>query len=99
MGYGGFKYFITFIDDSHRFISIYFLKLRSEALKCFMDFRAAVEKFLGYSIVFLRIDNAPELVFGQFEEYCKREGITLLHLNGQFQTRPSKMVLPSEPTR
>src|ERR1700761_5595337 len=76
VGYGGFKYFITFIDDSFRYISIYFLKLRSDALKCFTEFRAAVEKFLGYSIVFLRVDNAPELVSGQFGDYCKREGIT-----------------------
>src|ERR1700761_3098626 len=76
VGYGGFKYFITFIDDCYRYISIYFLKSRDEAVKCFHEFRAAAEKFLGYSIIFLRVDNAPELIRGQFEDYCKSHGIT-----------------------
>jgi hypothetical protein len=76
IGYGGFQYFITFIDDSCRYIAIYFLKLKSDALKCFREFRAATEKFLGYPIVFLRIDNAPELIHGQFSDYCKEHGIT-----------------------
>jgi hypothetical protein len=75
-GYGGFRYFITFIDDYCRFIVIYFLKLKSDALKCFQEFRAVAEKYLGYPIVFLRIDNAPELVYGNFNDYCKEHGIT-----------------------
>ncbi|KAF7374996.1 Integrase catalytic domain-containing protein [Mycena sanguinolenta] len=78
-GYGGFKYFITFNDDCHRYIAIYFLKLKSDALKCFHDFRTAAEKFLGYPIIFLRVDNAPELVHGQFSDYCKEHGITYEH--------------------
>ena len=71
-----FQIFITFIDDSCRFIAIYFLKLKSDALKCFHEFRIAAEKFLGYPVIFLRIDNAPELIYGQFEAYCKEHGIT-----------------------
>ena len=74
--YGGFKYFITFIDDFCRYVAIYFLKLKSDALKCFHEFRVATEKFLGYSIIFLCIDNAPELTQGQFRDYCKEHGIT-----------------------
>jgi len=75
-GYGGFKYFITFIDDFCWYIAIYFLKLKSDALKCFHEFRVAAEKFLGYSVIFLHVDNAPELTQGQFHDYCKEHGIT-----------------------
>jgi len=74
--YGNFRYFITFIDDYFWYITIYFLKLKSDALKCFHEFRVATEKFLGYSIVFLQVDNAPELIQGQFRDYCKQHGIT-----------------------
>jgi len=75
-GYGGFKYFIMFIDDFCQYIAIYFLKLKSNALKCFHEFHVAAEKFLGYSVIFPRVDNAPELTQGQFRDYCKEHGIT-----------------------
>jgi len=62
--YGGFKYFITFIDDFCCYMAIYFLKLKSDALKCFHEFNVATKKFLSYSIIFLCINNAPELTQG-----------------------------------
>jgi hypothetical protein len=55
--YGSFRYFITFIDDYSHFISIYFLKYKSDTLQCFHEFRTAAEKFLGHLVVFLRIEN------------------------------------------
>ncbi len=75
-GYGGYQYFILFIDDWSRWISIYFLKRRSDALKAFVEFRTAMEKFLGVSIIILRVDNAPEYIHGLFEDYCKTNGLT-----------------------
>ena len=45
-GYGGYHYFILFIDDWARWTAIFFLKHRSDALKVFIEYRAAVEKFL-----------------------------------------------------
>jgi hypothetical protein len=76
ISYGGFRYFITFIDDRLRWIAIYFLKNKSDALQSFVEFRNAAEKMLGYPIVFLHIDNAPEVVEGQFRDYCTAHGIT-----------------------
>ena len=75
LGYGSFCYFIIFVDDHSRFITIYFLKQKSDVLQCFHEFRLAVEKYLGYSISILRINNAPELVSGDFKTYCKANGI------------------------
>ena len=74
-GYGGYRYFILFIDDCTRFTLIFFLKQHSDALKAFIEYRSAVEKFLGLPIVYLRIDNAPEYIHGQFDDYCKANGI------------------------
>ena len=66
-GYGGYHYFILFIDNYARFTLIFFLKKRSGTLKVFIEYQSAVEKFLGVSIIFLRIDNAPEYIRGQFD--------------------------------
>lgn len=75
-GYGGYFYFILFIDDYSRWIGIWFLKQKSDALSAFKEYKAAVEKFHGLQITFLRIDNAPDLVEGQFRDYCSDAGIT-----------------------
>jgi Integrase core domain len=74
--YGNYKYFILFICCHSRYISLYFMKSRDEALKCFIEFRAAVENFCDERVTILRVDNAPELTKGNFESYCKSEGIT-----------------------
>ena len=76
LGYGGYYYFVLFIDDYSCYMFIYFLKRRSDVLKVFIEFRTATEKFLGVSIVFLRCDNAPEYIRGMFENYCKTNGIS-----------------------
>lgn len=75
-GFGSFRYFIPFIDDYSRYIWIFFLKSRSDAVKAFDEFRLAAEKYLGFPLSSLRVDNAPELVSGAFELYCKAHGIS-----------------------
>lgn len=42
----------------------------------FSRFCVVTEKFLGYSIIFLQVNNAPELIQGQFHDYCNQHGIT-----------------------
>jgi hypothetical protein len=34
-----------------------------------------VEKYLEEEIVVIRVDNVPEFVKGEFQNYCKKEGI------------------------
>jgi hypothetical protein len=75
LGYGGFRYFVLFIDDHSRFIVIYFLKKRSDCLQYFIEYKTAVENYLGVKIAVLRIDNAPEFIHGAFEVFCKENGI------------------------
>ena len=74
--YGNFSYFILFIDCHSRFISLFLMKTRNEALSQFIEFKTAAEKFCGEKIITLRVDNAPELVKGQMLAYCKAEGIS-----------------------
>lgn len=64
------------MDDHSRYIWIFFLKSRSDSIKSFDEFRLAAERYLGYPLSILRVDNAPELVSGAFELYCKQHGIS-----------------------
>jgi hypothetical protein len=73
--YGNYTYYILFVDCCGRFISLFFMRTRDEALQCFIEFRTYAEKFTGEKISILRIDNAPELIRGRMEVYCKSEGI------------------------
>ena len=66
----------AFIDNWACWTAIFFLKHRSDALKVFIEYYATVEKFLNIPIVFLRVDNAPEHIHGQFNDYCKANGIS-----------------------
>jgi hypothetical protein len=70
-------YFLLLIDDYSRYSSVYFLSSRDQALKFFDIYRKAAEKIHGSPITFLRCDNAPEFVSGEFAEYTKQNGITL----------------------
>lgn len=64
-----------FICCHSRYIFLYFLKSRSEAVQRFVEFRSQAEAFSRERIAILRVDNAPELTQGPLEAECKRTGI------------------------
>ena len=74
--YGNFSYYILFIDDYSRYITVFLMKSRNEALSLFTQFQNTAENFCGEKIKTLRVDNAPELIQGQMLSYCKTKGIS-----------------------
>ena len=74
--FGSYQYFILFICCYSRFIFVYFMKSRDEAAQHFIEFRSFAQNFSNQRIKILRVDNAPELVKGKLETFCKTEGIT-----------------------
>lgn len=76
ISYGNFRYFMPIVDDFSRWRSTRFLKSKSDALSEFIIYRTATERFTGRKIAIVRLDNAQELISGEFEQYCAREGIT-----------------------
>ena len=74
--FGSYQYFILFICCHSRFIFVHFMKSRDEAAQHFIDFRSFTQNFSNQRIKILRVDNAPELVRGKLEAFCKSEGIT-----------------------
>ncbi|KAL4366702.1 hypothetical protein GQ457_05G014270 [Hibiscus cannabinus] len=78
------KYFITFIDDYSRYMYLYMLHHKSEALEAFKVFKAEVEKQCGKQIKIVRTDRGGEYygiytedgqVPGPFAKFLQDNGI------------------------
>ena len=63
----GQKYFITFIDDYSRYMHLYLLHNKSEALDAFKVFKAEVEKQCNKQIKIVRSDRGGEY-YGRYTE-------------------------------
>ena len=63
----GQKYFISFIDDYSRYMYIYLLHNKSEALDVFKIFKAEVEKQYNKQIKIVRSDRGGEY-YGRYTE-------------------------------
>ncbi|KAL5757095.1 hypothetical protein ACOSQ2_021841 [Xanthoceras sorbifolium] len=72
---GGARYMLTFIDDYSRKVWVYFLKQKNDVFTTFKQWKALVEKQTGRKIKRLRTDNGLEFCQGDFNEFCKNEGI------------------------
>lgn len=54
---------------------MFFLKHKDEVFKYFKQWKALIEKQTGKKIKRLRTDNGLEFCSGEFNEFCKNEGI------------------------
>eukprot|EP00253_Pinus_taeda_P029314 PITA_29314 len=69
-------YYLSFIDDFSRNTWIYFLKKKFEVFDWFKEFKALVENQTEKKIKVLRIDNGGAFCSKEFEEFCKKGGIS-----------------------
>ena len=69
--YGAFSYYILFIDDFSRYISLFFMKTRDESLQCFIEFCTAAEKFLNQTLSVIRVDR-------QHAQTCVRKDAAII---------------------
>ena len=53
----GSRYFVTFIDDFSRWVSIFTMRNKSDTLSCFKIFRAQAEKHTGTKLKSLNVVN------------------------------------------
>jgi transposase InsO family protein len=72
---GGTFYFMLLIDDCTRYTWVYFLRRKSDVFEYFKEFRTMVEKKTGKSIKILHSDQGGEYKSGDFNKYCKDNGI------------------------
>ena len=84
----GKKYFITFIDDYSRYMYVYLLHNKYEALDAFKVFKAGVENQCGKQIQIVRSDRGGEYygrytengqALGPFAKFLQEHGIVTQH--------------------
>jgi len=68
------KYFITFIDNYSRYMYLYLLHTKDEALDAFKNFKAEVEKQCGKQIKIVRSDRGGEY-YGRYTENGQAPGL------------------------
>ncbi|PLW56775.1 hypothetical protein PCANC_01672 [Puccinia coronata f. sp. avenae] len=71
----GYHYFITFVDDHLKFLTIYPMKNKSDSFSCFKLFRAAFEKSGSHPIQSLRTNNGGKYLSKEFTSYLSTAGI------------------------
>ncbi|GKC16783.1 retrovirus-related pol polyprotein from transposon TNT 1-94 [Tanacetum coccineum] len=72
---GGKRYFITFCDDSSRFLYVYLLRSKDEAFDSFKIYKAEVENQLRKKIKILQSDRGGEYFTREFDTLCEENGI------------------------
>uniref|UniRef100_A0ACD5TNX4 Uncharacterized protein n=1 Tax=Avena sativa TaxID=4498 RepID=A0ACD5TNX4_AVESA len=70
---GGFKYYVSFLDDFSRFTWIYLLKRKSDVEEAFYTFQKHVERMLNTKIRAVQSDWGGE--YHRLSRYFQREGI------------------------
>src|SRR5271156_94489 len=73
--YYGDKYFILFVDDYSRMMTVVFLKEKYEAFKFFKWYKVMVEKQSGKDLKCLRSDRGGEFILDEFTNFCNENGI------------------------
>lgn len=72
---GGYRYYITFIDDFSRKTFVYFLKAKSETFEKIQEFKSFAETQTGKKLKVLRTDNGGEFVNKRVNEFLRDHGI------------------------
>jgi hypothetical protein len=72
---GGANYFMLVIDDFSRYTSVYFIRNKDDALKCFDIFKKYAELKTGRKLKAVRSDNGGEFSSNAFHQYCSQAGI------------------------
>ena len=66
---------MSFIDDSTRYVWVYFLKSKDQVFEKFLEWKAMVEKSAGRKLKVFRTDNGGEYTSKEFEGYLMTEGV------------------------
>ena len=72
---GGKRFYITFIDDYSKYIRMYLLRNKDEAMDAFIKYKNEVENQLSKKIKRLRSDRGGEYESNPFNTFCEEHGI------------------------
>ena len=73
----GAEYFISFIDDATRMVTVMFMKVKSEAAGHIKQFVNEIERRFDRKTKYLRFDNGKELVNAEMKKWAAERGIII----------------------
>ena len=73
--YYGDKYFIWFVDDYSRMMTVMFMKVKSHAFDMFKWYKSRVEKWTSKQLKCLRSDRSGEFMSIEFTYFYVKHGI------------------------
>ncbi|GJZ74958.1 zinc finger, CCHC-type containing protein [Tanacetum coccineum] len=71
----GKKYIFLLVDDYSRYMWVYFLKSKDQAIDTFKEYKKSIENELRTTLKMLRTDRGGEFTSNEFTQYCKENGI------------------------
>ena len=74
---GGWKYYISFCDDSVRYFVVIFLRNKGEVAQWIKEHVTKMEQKFGKVPTFMRVDNGKELINEDIIKFCRTKGITI----------------------
>lgn len=89
--YGGNKYFMLLVDDFSRFMWVYMLKSKDEALPVFKKFKLRIETEKERKLKVFRTDRGGEFMSVAFKKFCDDEGLQR-HLTAPYSPQQNGVV-------
>ena len=78
VGFGGERYFLSFIDDFSKCSKTYCIKSKAETASCFIDYVNHVENQLDKNIKKIKCDNGKEYLNKEIYNFLRFKGIELI---------------------
>ncbi len=91
---GGSLYFVTFIDNRSRYLTVFPIKSKSHCFSCFVKFHSSEETQKGRKIKAIRSDGGGEYLSNEFKAFLNQNGIH--HQQTCAYTPQQKTELPKE---
>ena len=77
IGPGGLKYFMSFVDDCSRYVTVKFLRTKGQAAEKLKAYVAYLECQYDYKPKVFQADNGGEYVSNDLVNWCESKGINL----------------------
>ena len=74
---GGWKYYISFCDDSVRYFIVILSQNEGEAVQWIKEHVTRIKQKFGKAPTYMRADNGKEIINDEIIKFCKEEGITI----------------------
>lgn len=72
---GGSHYFISFIDDCSNWVTMFPIRQKSEAARCYLDFKKYAERQSGLKVRVIRSDRGGEYLSNELQTHFRKNGI------------------------